>query len=125
MPPLPAIYAGQERAAEFLTEVAFRLVPEARFVETQANRQPALAVYSRDGGTGRWHGSGLLVLTARGSQVCALTRFESHTLTAFGMPRCWGQTVSWGDGGSSAARWPGSPGTRARTGGPACVPRSR
>jgi RNA polymerase sigma-70 factor (TIGR02960 family) len=90
MPPLPAIYAGQQRAAEFLTEVAFRLVPEARFVETQANRQPALAVYSRDGGTGRWHRSGLLVLTPRGSQVCALTRFESHTLTAFGMPSVLG-----------------------------------
>ena len=90
MPPLPAIYAGQERAAEFLTEVAFQLVPEARFVETQANRQPALAVYSRDGSAGRWHGSGLLVLTPRGSQVCALTRFESHTLTAFEMPSVLG-----------------------------------
>ncbi|HEY9241752.1 MAG TPA: RNA polymerase subunit sigma-70 [Streptosporangiaceae bacterium] len=86
MPPLPATWSGTTRAAEFLVEVAFRLVPEARFIETQANRQPALAVYSRDGSTGLWHGSGLLVITPRGSQVCALTRFESHTLTAFGMP---------------------------------------
>ncbi len=37
MPPLPAIWRGPERA-EFLTEVAFRLVPEARFVKTRANR---------------------------------------------------------------------------------------
>jgi RNA polymerase sigma-70 factor, ECF subfamily len=94
MPPLPAIYAGKSRAAEFLAEVAFRLVPEARFVETQANRQPALAVYSRDGSTGLWHGSGLLVITPRGSQVCALTRFESHTLKAFGMP----SVLAGGDG---------------------------
>jgi hypothetical protein len=33
-----------------------------------------------------WHGSGLLVITPRGSQVCGLTRFESHTLKSFGMP---------------------------------------
>jgi RNA polymerase sigma-70 factor, ECF subfamily len=90
MPPLPAIWAGKPRAAEFLAEVAFRLVPEARFVETRANRQPALAVYSRDGSTGLWHGSGLLVITPRGSQVCALTRFESHLLRAFGMPSVLG-----------------------------------
>ena len=62
------------------------LVPEARFILTQANRQPALAVYTPDPSTGRWHGSGLLVITPRGSQVCGLTRFESHTLKSFGMP---------------------------------------
>jgi RNA polymerase sigma-70 factor, ECF subfamily len=54
----------------------------------------ALAVYSRDGSTGLWHGSGLLVITPRGSQVCALTRFESHTLRAFGMP----SVLAGGDG---------------------------
>ena len=90
MPPLPAVWAGKLRAAEFLAEVAFRLVPEGRFIQTQANRQPALAVYTRDGSTGLWHGAGLLVITARGSQVCGLTRFESHTLTAFGMPSVLG-----------------------------------
>ena len=86
MPPLPAIWAGRARAAEFVEEVAFRLVPEARFILTQANRQPALAVYTPDPSTGRWHGSGLLVITPRGSQVCELTRFESHTLKSFGLP---------------------------------------
>ena len=78
---------GPPRAAEFLAEVAFRLVPEARFVETRANRQPALAVYTRDDTNGLWHGSGLLVITVRGEQVAGLTRFESHTLRAFGLPR--------------------------------------
>jgi RNA polymerase sigma factor (sigma-70 family) len=38
MPPLPAVWAGRSRAAEFVAEVAFRLVPEARFVAT---REPA------------------------------------------------------------------------------------
>lgn len=87
MPPLPAIWQGQERAAEFLTEVAFRLVPEARFVETRANRQPALAVYTRDQANGLWRGSGLLVITLRGDQIIGLTRFESHALRPFGLPR--------------------------------------
>jgi RNA polymerase sigma-70 factor (TIGR02960 family) len=87
MPPLPAIWQGRERAAEFLTEVAFRLVPEARFVQTRANKQPALAVYTRDQASGLWRGSGLLVITVRGDQIAGLTRFESHTLRPFGLPR--------------------------------------
>jgi RNA polymerase sigma-70 factor (TIGR02960 family) len=87
MPPLPAIWQGPERAAEFLTEVAFRLVPEARFVQTRANKQPALAVYTRDQASGLWRGSGLLVITVRGDQIAGLTRFESHTLRPFGLPR--------------------------------------
>jgi RNA polymerase sigma-70 factor (ECF subfamily) len=87
MPPLPAVWQGRQHAAVFLAEVAFRLVPEARFVQIHANRQPALAVYARDDITGLWHSSGLLVITARGDQVAGLTRFEQHTLRAFGLPR--------------------------------------
>jgi RNA polymerase sigma-70 factor (TIGR02960 family) len=87
MPPLPAVWQGRDRAAVFMTEVAFRLVPKARFVETRANRQPALAVYARDRASGLWRASGLLVLTLRGGQIAGLTRFESHTLRPFGLPR--------------------------------------
>jgi RNA polymerase sigma-70 factor (TIGR02960 family) len=86
MPPLPAEWAGRERAALFMAEVAFRLVPEARFIETRANRQPALAVYARDDVNGLWHAGGLLVITARHGEVAALTRFESHVLRTFGLP---------------------------------------
>jgi len=87
MPPLPAVWQGRGRAAAFLTEVAFRLVPQARFVETRANHQPALAVYTQDQASGLWRASGLLVLTLRGGQIAGLTRFESHTLRPFGLPR--------------------------------------
>jgi hypothetical protein len=52
-----------------------------------ANRQPALAVYTRDDTNGLWRGSGLLVITMRDDQVVGLSRFESHTLRAFGLPR--------------------------------------
>jgi RNA polymerase sigma-70 factor (TIGR02960 family) len=87
MPPLPAVWQGRRDAALFLAEVAFRLVPQARFVATHANRQPALAVYTRDEVNGLWRASGLLVLTMRGDQVTGLTRFESATLRSFDLPR--------------------------------------
>ena len=90
MPPTPAVWEGRALAVAFLTEVAFRLVPEARFIEVGANRQPALAVYARDAASGAWRASGLLVITARpaadGDQIAAITRFESGTLRAFGLP---------------------------------------
>jgi RNA polymerase sigma-70 factor (TIGR02960 family) len=87
MPPLPAVWSGRRDAALFLAEVAFRLVPQARFVATHANRQPALAVYTRDEANGLWRASGLLVLTVRGDQITGLTRFESATLRSFDLPR--------------------------------------
>lgn len=87
MPPLPAVWHGRQSAAVFLAEVAFRLVPQARFVLTHANRQPALAVYTRDHGSGLWRASGLMVITLHGDQITGLTRFESTTLRPFGLPR--------------------------------------
>src|SRR5262249_21751737 len=79
MPPLPAVWQGRGRAAAFLTEVAFRLVPRARFVETRANHQPALAVYTQDQASGLWRASGLLVLTPRGGPIPRPTPLRSHT----------------------------------------------
>ncbi len=61
--------------------------PRARFIETRANRQPALAVYAHDNAGGLWCGAGVLVITVRGGRVGGLTRFESHTMRAFGLPR--------------------------------------
>jgi hypothetical protein len=78
---------GRETAARFLTEVVFRLVPEARFVTTHANRQPAVGVYTRDNADGVWRASGLLVITLDGDRIAGLTRFESATLRPFGLPR--------------------------------------
>ncbi|WP_030443478.1 RNA polymerase subunit sigma-70 [Actinoplanes subtropicus] len=87
MPPLPAVWQGRQRAAQFMSGVVFHLVPQARFIITRANRQPALAVYTRDDTNGAWHANGLLVITLHGDRVAALTRFESHTLRPFGLPR--------------------------------------
>ncbi|MGH3274792.1 MAG: RNA polymerase subunit sigma-70 [Streptosporangiaceae bacterium] len=86
MPPQPALWEGRRVAARFLAEVAFRLVPQARYIQTRANRQPALAIYARDAATGRWQSSGLLVITVAGDQAARLTRFEVPALRAFGLP---------------------------------------
>lgn len=71
----------------FLAEVAFRLVPRARFVQTRANGQPALAVYMCDNADGLWRAGGLLVLTVHDEQITGLTRFESTPMRPFGLPR--------------------------------------
>ena len=55
--------------------------------QIRANRQPALAVYTRGRAGGLWRASGLLVLALRGDQISGITRFESHTLEPFGLPR--------------------------------------
>jgi len=86
MPPLPAVWQGRDRAAAFLTEVAFRLVPQARFVPVRANGQPALAVYMHDAAGGLWRAGGLLVITADGEEVTGLTRLESAMMRPFGLP---------------------------------------
>ena len=86
MPPLPAVWQGRDRAAVFLAEVAFRLVPRARFIPTRANGQPALAVYMHDIASGLWRAGGLLVLTLNGDQIIGLTRFETTTMRPFGLP---------------------------------------
>jgi RNA polymerase sigma-70 factor (ECF subfamily) len=87
MPPLPAVWRGRDQAAAFLAEVAFRLVPCVRFVQTRANGQPALGVYMHDAADGLWRAGGLLVVTLYGEQITGLTRFETATMRPFGLPR--------------------------------------
>ncbi|MGE5286526.1 MAG: hypothetical protein ACM3ML_04840 [Micromonosporaceae bacterium] len=67
--------------------VSLAFITALQLLSPRANRRPALAVHTRDDANGLWHGSGLLVITVRGDQVAGLTRFESHTLRAFGLPR--------------------------------------
>ena len=53
----------------------------------RANGQPALAVYSRDEPNDLWRASGRSSSPRAVPEVAALTRFESHTLRPFGLPR--------------------------------------
>jgi RNA polymerase sigma-70 factor (ECF subfamily) len=86
MPPEPAEHRGPQPIAGFLLEShsgqAFKFFP------TRANGQPALVLYLPDPSAPIWRASGLIVLTLRGSQIHALTRFADLGLLArFGFPR--------------------------------------
>ena len=85
MPPLPFEYEGLDAVAGFLAAV-FRSGRALDLVPTSANGQPAFGAYLR-GPDGVSHGNGLIVLTLRGTKICAMTRFETSVLPHFGLPR--------------------------------------
>ena len=72
--------------AGFLLES--HLGQELKFLPTRANGQPALVLYLPDPSALIWRACGLIVLTLRGNQIHALTRFGNPGLLArFGFPR--------------------------------------
>src|ERR1700722_333832 len=86
MPPEPAEHLGPRAIAGFL--VGFHMGQDIRLLPTRANGQPALALYLPDPSAPIWRASGLIVLTLRGNQIRALTRFGNLGLLArFGFPR--------------------------------------
>ena len=86
MPPAPLEYQGRELAAKFFADVAFRPGQRYRLRQARANGQPACAVYLHDPQGGTAHPFGLLVITVRGGQVSAITRFGSTSFGPFGLP---------------------------------------
>jgi hypothetical protein len=86
MPPLPLEYQGRELAATFLTATALRPGWTARLIPTRANGQPAFGFYACDPQTGDFYTVGPMVLTLSGTQICAMTRFDSSILPRFGLP---------------------------------------
>lgn len=86
MPPLPLEYVGRDDAARFYAVVAAR-PGRRRIVQSKANGQPALAVYSRDATGGVFHATSLMVVTLAGQRIAAITRFDPDVLRHFGLPR--------------------------------------
>jgi RNA polymerase sigma-70 factor (TIGR02960 family) len=86
MPPLPLEYIGRDDAARFYQIVATR-PGRRRIVQTRANGQPALAVYSRDPTGDVFRATSLLVVTLAGQRIAAITRFDTSVLERFGLPR--------------------------------------
>ena len=86
MPPIPLEYEGRDAVAGFCAAVfdAGRRLELVR-TQTRANGQPAFGAYLR-GPDGTRPGTGLFVLTLRGEQISALTRFQSRVLPWFGLP---------------------------------------
>jgi SnoaL-like domain len=86
MPPEPAEHRGPQAIAGFL--LVSHSGQDLKFLPTRANGQPALVLYLRDPSAPIWRASCLVVLTLRGSQIRALTRFGNLGLLArFGFPR--------------------------------------
>ena len=86
MPPEPAEHRGPRPIAGFLLET--HSGQDIKFLPTRANGQPALVLYLPDPNAPIWRACGLIVLTLRGNQVHALTRFADLGLLArFGFPR--------------------------------------
>jgi RNA polymerase sigma-70 factor (ECF subfamily) len=87
MPPVPLEYQGRELAGRFFAMVAFRNGRRYRLIPTRANGQPAFAVYLLEPLTQLWRAFGLLVITAAGDRITAITRFDNAVLAHFGLPR--------------------------------------
>jgi RNA polymerase sigma-70 factor (TIGR02960 family) len=86
MPPEPAEHRGSQPIAGFLLES--HSGQDLKFLPTRANSQPALVLYLPDPSAPIWRACGLIVLTLRGNQIHALTRFADLGLLArFGFPR--------------------------------------
>ena len=89
MPPEPYEYQGRDAIANFLRHVGrqARAGREARLVPVRANGQPAFAHYLREPDEALPRLSGLLVISLRGSQIEALTRFALTNLAPeFALP---------------------------------------
>ena len=87
MPPAPLAYRGRQAIAAFVATVpAGGNLPAFRLVPLQANLQPAVAAYLRDGATARAYG--IMVLAIRNDAVGEITGFSDPSLfPLFGLPR--------------------------------------
>jgi RNA polymerase sigma-70 factor (ECF subfamily) len=88
MPPAPHEYHGRAAIAAFLRASALgRGRYRWKLLETRANNQPAFGAYLVGHKSREPHPTGLFVLTMRGEQICAVTRFLDERLAgSFGLP---------------------------------------
>ncbi len=87
MPPEPEWHQGREAIGAFLRHRSRHRFGDWRFVETRANRQPALAYYMRDADS-VFRPSGLFVVSVRADGIESITRFPDHDglLSRFRVP---------------------------------------
>jgi RNA polymerase sigma-70 factor (ECF subfamily) len=89
MPPLPFQYQGRDAiAAVLVSGLRWRGARALRLVPTRANMQPAFGCYLRRPKAPIARAHGLIVLTLRGDEIAAITRFlDNRVLELFGLPR--------------------------------------
>lgn len=88
MPPAPHEYQGQAAIAAFQrASFGYRADRRVHLLPTRANTQPAFGAYLEDTQAGVARAAGLIVLTLRGEQIAAITRFHYDRLPLlFGLP---------------------------------------
>jgi RNA polymerase sigma-70 factor (ECF subfamily) len=88
MPPAPHEYQGRAAIAAFLrASSGFRGNRHVLLVPAHANTQSAFGSYAREHATDAATPAGLIVLTARGDRLTAITRFHLDALyPRFGLP---------------------------------------
>lgn len=91
MPPAPLAYRGREAIGRFFATVpAAGNLAAIRLRPVQANQQPAVAAYGRDGPVARAYG--IMVLTVHDETLSEITGFADPSLfPLFGLP----QQTAW------------------------------
>jgi RNA polymerase sigma-70 factor (TIGR02960 family) len=84
MPPLPLEYQGLAPVTRFF-ELLLHPGRRYRLVVTRANGEPAFGAYVLDA-VGRPRATGLFTMSLAGQQIRAMSRFEAHTFSWFGLP---------------------------------------
>jgi RNA polymerase sigma-70 factor (TIGR02960 family) len=92
MPPALLEYRGIASAQRILAAVTFRPGRTYRVVPTRANGQPAFGLYLADPHAGVYRAYCLLVVTAAGDRITAITSFTTNVMTRFGLPRTLPET---------------------------------
>lgn len=87
MPPAMLEYRGIDTARRVYAASAFRPGRSYRVVPTRANGQPAFGLYLADPRTDLYRAYCLLVVTAAGEHITAITSFTTDVMTRFGLPR--------------------------------------
>jgi hypothetical protein len=83
---------GIESARRVYAAVTFRPGHAYRVVPTRANGQPALGLYLAGPGARAYRAYCLLVITAAGDHIAAVTSFSTSVMTHFGLPRTLPET---------------------------------
>ena len=88
MPPAPHQYQGRAAIAAFLqASFGYRGNRHVLLIPARANTQPAFGSYVREHAAAAATPAGLIVLTARGDRLAAITRFHLDALyPRFGLP---------------------------------------
>jgi RNA polymerase sigma-70 factor (ECF subfamily) len=85
MPPIPLVYQGRLLVAEFLRAFVFAPGNSFRLVPVRANGQPAFGVYLRGPADHVSRANGVMAFALAGSEICAMTRFDTSVLAMFGL----------------------------------------